>query len=174
MKKKDFYGYTIYENGDIKGLYGKMLKQRVRKGGRKEIKLSIDEKKVNFIVSRLVYCVFNNIDIFELDKDQCVVSLDGDKSNVDISNLDLVYRGDLIQGSKHEAIAKLSDNDIEAIKTRYKATEGNRPVNQYDNDKPYNSYRSLAREYGVTHPMIKQIVEGKTRSEDNYILKEDK
>ena len=174
MKEKDFHGYTIYSNGDIKGLYGRMLKQRVRPSGRKEIKLTINGKKVNFIISRLVYCVFNDINIFELDKDQCVVSIDGNKSNVDISNLELVYRGNLIQGEKHSAISKLSDDDIEAIKTKYEATKGNRPVNQYDNSKPYNSYRSLAEEYGVTHPMIKQIVEGNTRNDKTYILKEDK
>ena len=172
MKSKEYCGYTIYENGDIIGLYGRKLKQRTRGGGRKEIKLSINGKKINYIVSRLVYCVFNDIDPLELDKDQCVVSKDGNKSNTALENLELVYRGDLIQGDKHTSIAKLSDKDVEDIKRKYAETKDNRPVNQYDGDKPYNSYRSLAEEYGVTHTLIKLIIQDKTRDETKYKLKD--
>lgn len=172
MENRDFHGYTIYENGNIEGLYGKTLKQRTREGGRKEIRMTVKGERKNFIVSRLVYCVFNDIDIFELDKDQCVVAIDGDKSNVTLNNLELVYRGDLIQGEKHTAISKLTDEQIEEIRAKYESTKDNRPVNQYDVEGTYHSYRSLAEEYSVTYTMIKHIIKGDSRDSSKYKLKE--
>ena len=113
------------------------------------------------------------IDVFTFDKDQCVSYKDGDKLNVSIDNLFCTYRGNLIQGDKHKFQAKLSEEDVIDIKRRYSETIDNRPVNQHDNDKPYNSYRSLAEEYGVTYPLIRQIIEGSAWDSEKYILKED-
>lgn len=175
MRERAFYDYTIYENGEIVNKHGHVMKQRVRKqkgqGARSEIKLTVNGKKKNFTVARLVYCVFNNIDPLELDKDQCVTFKDGDKLNIHIDNLKLVPRADLIHGSKHSAIAKLTEKEVQEIRSKYNSTKGNRPVNQYDKgNKEYHSYRSLAKEYGVTHTLIKQIVEGDTRNKNKYKL----
>lgn len=172
MDSRDFYGYTIYSNGEIENRHGKILSQSI-KDGRSEIRLVVNGKRRSFITARLIYCVFNNIDIFELDKDQCISFKDGDKLNLSVDNLIMVYRGDLIQGDKHRSIAKLTDKDVEDIKRRYAETINNRPVNQYDRNKPYNSYRSLAKEYGVTYTLIKLIIQGETRDEDSYVLKND-
>lgn len=174
MKFKDFYGYEIHENGDMFNRFGRKLKQRVRNCGRREIKLSINKKRVNFTVTRLVYCAFNDLDIFDLDRNMCVTFLDDNKSNIHIDNLELVHRSSLIQGENHIAISKLSDKQVKEIIVKYNSTINNRPVNQYDNDKPYLSYRSLAKEYGVTHAMIRHIIVGSSRNKDNYVLKEVK
>ena len=158
MGHRDFYGYTIYENGDIVNKYGKQMSPRNNKG-RLEIKLTINGVRKNFSVGRLVYCVFNNIDPFTFDKDQCVTFKDGDKLNVNLDNLECKYRGDLIQGEKHN-ISKLTDKEIEEIRKKYFSTKNNRPINQYDVKGEYHSYRSLAKDYDVTYPTIKQIIEG--------------
>ena len=168
MGHRDFYGYTIYENGDIVNKYGKQMSPRNNKG-RLEIKLTINGVRKNFSVGRLVYCVFNNIDPFTFDKDQCITFKDGNKLNVKLDNLECKYRGDLIQGEKHN-ISKLTDKEIEEIRDKYFSTRNNRPVNQFDDKGEYHSYRSLAKEYGVTYPTIKQIVEGETRNKDKYKL----
>lgn len=169
--KKDFYGYKIHSDGKIENKHGRFLIPRIREK-RSDIRLVVEGKRKNFTTARLVYCVFNNIDIFQLDKDQCITFKDGDKSNVSLDNLEMVYRGNLIQGDKHRSIAKLSKEEVEDIKRKYEATKHNRPVNQHDiGDKTYNSYRSLAKEYGVTYPLIRQIITGETRDKEAYKLK---
>ena len=169
MYKVDFYGYTIHSDGSIINRHGRELKQRVN-NGRKEIRLVVNGVRKNFMVSRLVYCAFNNIDIFKLNKDKCVTFRDDDKLNVNLSNLKLVDRANLIQGEKHKSINKLTDREVKEIRHRYELTKHNKPVNQHDSNKPYNSYRSLAEEYGVTHAMIRLIIKGKSRNKLNYVL----
>lgn len=170
MRFKDFYGYTIYENGDIVNKYNKLMTPRDNKG-RLEINLTLNGVRKSFSVSRLVYCVFNNIDPLTFDKDQCVTFKDGNKLNVHLNNLECKYRGDLIQGEKHKSIAKLTDEQIEEIRRKYFSTRDSRPVNQFDKKGVYHSYRSLAKEYGVTYPTIKHIIEGNTRNPKKYKLK---
>lgn len=67
----------------------------------------------------------------------------------------------------------ITDQQAEQIKKEYLETIHNRPTNQHDKEKPYNSYRKLAKKYGVTHALIKQIIEGKTRNKANYKLKKE-
>lgn len=170
MKYKMFGDYTVMENGDIYNAKGKKLTHTI-KNGRKEIKLSFNGKRKAFISPRLVYCLFNDIDIETFDKNQCVTFKDGDKLNIHIDNLQIKFRGDLIQGDNHKAINKLNEKQVQEIKEKYFSTIQNKPINQHDKTKPYNSYRSLAREYGVKYSAIKQIVEGSCRNERNYKLK---
>lgn len=168
---KYFYDYGICDNGDIIGKRGNILKQR-EKEGRKEVKLSIEGKQKTFISARLIYCVFNNIDIETLDKDVCISFKDGDKLNVSLDNLYCVSRANLIQGQKHKSIAKLTDKQVEEIKQKYYSTLNNKPINQHDKKGGYNSYRKLAKEYNVTYPQIRHIIKGEARNEDKYKIKE--
>lgn len=171
MKHRYFYDYCVYENGDVYNSKGKLMTHAI-KNDRKEIRLTIaPSKRKTYISARLIYCLFNDIDIESFDKDNCVSFKDGNKLNISLDNLHCVYRGDLIQGQKHKAINKLTDKQVQEIRERYKQTEDNKPINQYDNNKPYNSYRSLAKEYGVTYALIRHIIKGNTRNEDNYKLK---
>lgn len=173
MKHRYFYDYCVYENGDIYNSRGKKITHAI-KDGRKEIRLTIaPSKRKTYISARLIYCLFNDIDIEQFDKDSCISFLDGDKQNISLDNLYCVYRGDLIQGQKHKMINKLTDEQAEEIIRKYNETKGNKPINQFDKIKPYNSYRSLAEEYGVTYALIRQIVKGTARNKDEYKLKRE-
>jgi hypothetical protein len=163
MKSVDFHGYTIYENGKIIGLYGKEVKKRIN-NGRYEIRLNIEGKRKNYMVSRLVYYVFNPFDIE--DKNICVSYKDNDKLNIDLSNLYLTHRKELIQGDKHQQRAKLTNEQAEEIRQLYKGKTGS---NQHD--KEGYSLSDLAAAYGVSKANIKMIIKGGSRNEKEYKLK---
>jgi len=162
---RDYNGYSITANGEVYGLNGK-LRKPVLKQGRYEMRFSGGK---TYPVARIVYAVFH--EDFDLnDTNQCITFIDNNKLNVKLDNLMCVYRGDLIQGDGHRNRAKLSEETAKQIKEDYAKTLANRPVNQYDRHGEYNSYRSLAREYGVTPSLIKQVIEGNTRNKINYKL----
>lgn len=163
MKSVDFHGYTIYEDGTVIGLHGKKIKINLN-AGRYEVGLRIENKRVTYMLSRLVYYVFCPFDIN--DKDLCVSFKDNDKLNVHLDNLFLIQRKDLIQGDKHIARAKLSDEQVEEIRNLYKGKSGG---NQFD--KVGYSLKDLADKYGVTKSNIMWIVRGMSRNEDDYKLK---
>ena len=171
MKFTYFGDYCIFENGDIYNSRGKKLTHHIKKG-RKEIKLTVEEgKRRTFVSARLIYCAFNEIDIDTFDKNQCVSFKNGNKLDISLDNLHCVFRGDLIQGQKHKSVTKLTDEQVEEIRRKYEETKGNKPCNQYDKTKPYNSYRSLAKEYNVEYSLIRHIIKGCIRNEDVYKLK---
>jgi len=163
MKHVDFHGYTIYEDGTIIGLYGKEVKQRIR-DNRSEVRLYIDNKRKNYTTSRLVYHAFYPFDID--DKNLCVSYKDDNGLNIHLDNLYLAHRKDLIQGDKHVARAKITDEQAEEIRTLYKGKTGN---NQFD--KTGQSLQDLANMYGVSRSNIAMIIKKRSRNEDSYKLK---
>lgn len=163
MRKIDFHGYTIYENGTIIGIYGKEVKKRLN-NDRYEVRLNIEGKRKNFVASRLIYYAFNPFDIE--NKDLCVSFKDENKQNIHLDNLYLTERKNLIQGDKHTARSKLTNEQVEEIKQLYKGKSGS---NQYN--KEGYSLQDLADMYGVTKSNIMHIVKGLSRNEDDYILK---
>lgn len=163
VRAVDFHGYTICEDGTIYGLHGRKLKQRLH-DGRYEIRLVINGERKNFIVARLVYFVFIGFDIDNVNL--CIVPKDDDKLNIHIDNLYMEERKDLIQGSKHKKIAKITDEQAEEIRSLYKGKAGG---NQYDKSSP--SLKDLADRYGVTKSNIAHIIKDKSRSKEHYKLK---
>lgn len=163
MEYVDYHGYKVYKDGTVIGLYGKEVKKRINKG-RYEIRLNIDGKRKNFVLSRLIYHVFNPFDID--DKNLCVSYKDNDKLNVHLDNLYLTHRKNLIQGEKHKARAKLTDQQIKEIRELYKGKAG---TSQHD--KTSLSLNDLAKMYGVTKANIAHVVKGWSRNEKDYKLK---
>lgn len=161
--QKLFHGYTIFSDGRILGLYGKPISKRLN-NGRYEITLSVEGKRKSYIVARLMYYVFNGFDIE--NRDLCITHKDGDTMNIDLDNLELQHRRDLIQGEKHRNRAKLTDEQTEEIRELYKGKTGS---NQHD--KVGYSLRDLANKYGVTKGNIAMIIRKESRNEDEYKLK---
>lgn len=161
MLKRNFHGYTFYEDGTILSLHGRPMKIRNNRG-RKEIKLVVDGKRENFLVSRLMYKLFVGFDME--NKDLCVIHKDDDKLNIHINNLALEHRKNLIQGDKH-TISKLTNEQAAEIRKAYRNKKG---VNQHD--KEGLSMNDLAKKYGVTKGQIQMIVKGWSRDEDSYKL----
>jgi hypothetical protein len=125
----------------------------------------VNNTKRYFVYARLYYYLF--IEPFDIEnKDLCVSPKDGSHLNVSKDNLILVHRKDLIQGDKHKAVAKLTDEQIEEIKLLYTGWVGS---NQHN--KQGFSYNDLAKMYAVTKGEIAQIIQGKTRNQDKYKLK---
>lgn len=163
MKKEYFYDYEIWENGKIINQHGNEIKIREH-NGRYETRLTIEGKRKNFLVARLLYFVFFGFDMD--DKNLCITAKDGNHLNISLDNLELVHRKDLIQGEGHKKRAKLTDDQIEEIKATY---NGKACVNQYD--KSGVSLQDLADKYGVTKANIKMIIKGMSRNKDEYKLK---
>ena len=63
---------------------------------------------------------------------------------------------DIKQG-ENNGYAKLTNDEVEEIKKRYNTTSC--------------TYRSLARDFGVSHSLIGGIIKGNFRNKENYILK---
>lgn len=168
MEYREFDKYKIYEDGTIINDRGMELKQNYRHGGR-EIKLVTPRGRKSFIVSRLVYCVFNNIDIEFWDKNMCVIAKDNDLTNCHINNLMVKPRKDIIQGEKHRNRTSLSQTDVDMIKELY-ANNPPKPTNQYDITKEYYSYQRLADIFGVTKGNIRAIINGQSWNKDKYKL----
>lgn len=163
-----FYDYLIISSGNVYGKNG-ILRKPVLKNGRYEMRFNLPQGKKVYPLARAIYKAFH--DDFNIeDKNQCITFKDNDKLNVSLNNLICVFRGDLIQGDGHRNRIKLSEAIAEQIKLEYAETLNNRPINQYDNDKIYNSYRTLAKKYNVTYPLIKQVIEGSTRDKSKYKL----
>ena len=155
--------YEIFENGMIINTStGKEIAQRI-KGKHKEVRLTLNGIRKNFITSRLVYWLFN--DNFDIDnKDLCVVA--EDLINFTLSDLKVVNRKDLIQGEKHKNVYKLTNEQVAEIKSLYIGKTG---VNQHT--KTGMSYSDIAKKYGVTRGLIASIIRGEIRNENSYKLK---
>lgn len=163
MKSVMFDRYEVFENGTIiNTLTGLSMTQQI-KGHRREVRLTIDGKRKNFITSRLVYWLFNE-DFDISNKNLCIWG--EDMINFTVQDLKVVHRKDLIQGEKHKHQAKLTNAQAEEIRELY---QGKPCTNQYD--KHGISYQDIADKYGVTKGLIAQIIKGSTRNEDKYILK---
>ena len=171
MKCKEFFGYKICENGSIYNKYNRKLKPIKKKDGRSyryEIRLHTDKGRQSFILTRLLYYVFNpefNIS----NKDLCVVFKDReetDDSKIHINNLEVQHRKDLIQGDKHYNRIVITSEIAQEIRKEYKGKPGN---NQYK--KTSVSYSDLAKKYNTTKDNIAKIVKGESRNKENYKLK---
>ena len=155
--------YEVFEYGIIiNTLNGKEMAQRI-KDKHKEVRLTLNGIRKNFITSRLVYWLFN--DNFDIDnKDLCIVA--EDLINFTLSDLKVVNRKDLIQGEKHKNVYKLTNEQVAEIKSLYIGKTG---VNQHT--KTGMSYSDIAKKYGVTRGLIASIIRGEIRNENSYKLK---
>ena len=96
----DYYGYTVYENGDILRKSGKkMLKPSKNQGGYLHVGISIDKKNHNMYVHRLVaLCYIPNPD----NKPEVDHILHEEKTNNNVCNLRWVTKSEqnINQGMK--------------------------------------------------------------------------
>lgn len=143
--QKDYYGYTIYSNGDILSLKGKKMKHSTHKDGTKRITLRINDKRKKFGIARLIYCVFNDIDIDTLDKDQCVTFKDKNRKNVYLNNLICVHRNELNK-YKQDNKTRVFNNKAEKIKELYDGT--NKSI----------SYKKISKEFNIKYFNIYKVL----------------
>lgn len=164
MKSVIFNDYEVYENGDIYNKYGRKVSIRTH-DNRYEVTLTVEDKRKSFILGRLIYWLF--IEQFNYDnKNLCVSYKDGNSLNIDLINLYLVERKDIIQGEGHRNRCKLSDEQIKEIKNEWNMKTGK---NQYD--KIGLSLNDLAKKYNVSKSNISMIIKGRSRDKEKYKLK---
>ena len=142
-------GYFATEDGEIYSTFsGKFLTQYVDGKGYCQVSL----RKGNYRVHRLILLTF----VGKPKRGQESRHLDGDKDNNAFSNLcwgtsaeneeDKRRHGTNPQGGKHHN-AKLTDEDVQTIRREYRPRMG----------------AKLARRFGVSQPLISQIVNKKAR-----------
>ena len=164
MKSAELFGYKVFENGTIIGKKGKKISKRP------QIKVYFEEnqKPTEMSYARFVYYAFNYKNFNFNDKTIVVQHINGDNKDCYINNLVAVKRKFISQG-QNNGLAKLTDAEVEEIKLLYKQGKED---NLKDNDPTTKvSYRKLAEQYGVSHTLIKDIINGKHRNKDNYIMK---
>lgn len=164
MKSVELWGYTIYEDGTIIGLNGKKIKNN------RQIKVIWgNQKKSKFVYyARFVYYAFNYKNFNFNDNTIVVRHINGDEKDCHITNLVAIKRKFINQG-QYNGLAKLSDKQAEEIKNIYITYKEN-GLKENDPRKKV-SYRKLAEKYGVSHTLIKDIIDGKHRNKANYIMK---
>lgn len=166
MESRQFYQYTIKENGDIFNTKTKKaIKKHLHKGVY-EVRLTIDGKKKVYSFHRLYYFLF--VKEFDMNNTNLCVSIkDGNVENISKNNLVLKSRKDIVQGENTKA-SKLTDQQVEEIRSLYK---GKISVNQFDKSGDGFSYQDLANRYGVSKASIGRIIRGETRNKSRYKLK---
>ncbi len=156
---RDYGGYKIFSNGKIANK-NRVLKAMVH-SGYQTVMLTIDGKKVNKYVHRLValYFIPNN------DQNKNVVNhKDGNRLNNDVSNLEwTTYKGN-------------ADHAVNVLGKHNK-----RPVSQYDLDgnfmRSYGSVREASIAIGIKYDgSISMVCSGyrKRKTAHGYIWKYDK
>ena len=144
MRQIKIDNYIVFEDGIVFNKYGKQLKIR------KQIRLN--DKFVSY--GRFIYWAFNQ-DFDINDYTNVIVKINKNKG-YELSNLKVIKEKDIKQG-ENNGYAKLTNDEVEEIKKRYNTTSC--------------TYRSLARDFGVSHSLIGGIIKGNFRNKENYILK---
>jgi len=164
MEYVELFGYKVYKNGDIIGLNGKKFTKN-----RPQIKIYWGKNKVATEISyaRFVFYAFNFKTFNFHDKSIIIEHINGNKEDYSINNLIAIKRGNKYHGENHIK-AKLTDKQVQEIKDIYKQKDNG----IYDKNYPFSkiSYRKIAEEYGVSHTLIKSIVKGTCRNQENYIM----
>jgi hypothetical protein len=153
MEYAELWGYKVCSNGEIFGLHGKKIRVA------NVVKIKKDNKFVSFSPLRFIYYAFNQNTFDIYNYDYIVIPKDNDKSHRGIDNLESILKKDMVQG-EHNGYSKLTDEQVTEI------------IDIYEHGKDNNvSYRSLAKEYGVSHGLISGIITGKFRNKNDYKLK---
>lgn len=147
---KDYHGYKIGSDGTIIGLKGKAMRPFTHKDGTIKIAIRINGKKKNFAIARLVYCVFNNIDILTLSPDECVVFRDNNRNNIQLNNLECVKRKDMNKYREQAAIRLLIKQTQEI-------------QNLYDGKIKTISYKKISEKYNLRYFQIYNIINSFTK-----------
>ena len=159
----ELWGYKVYGDGRILGIYGKEIKPN------KQIKVrwGINGKNKFVSYARFVYYAFNFKNFNFNDMTIIIKHKNGNESDYSIDNLIAVKRKDYNQG-ENNAYAKLTDEQVEEIKKIYNENNGLRA--NLNDPMAKISYRKLAKKYGVSHTAISGIIKGQYRNKDNYVL----
>ena len=156
MHKIDLFGYTICDNGTILAQNGKPISYR------KTIQIKINGKTQSVSYARLVYYAFNQ-DEFDFQNHSYIVRHRDEKCEPlnALSNLYLTNKREYLDRDNNKR-AKLSHKDITEIRRVYLECKDNK-----DKNYPFKkvSYRKLAEKYGVSHNLIKEIINGNRKTD---------
>ena len=164
MNCVELWGYKIYEDGRIVGLNGKKLSLK------KQIRIIWGKNKTPRAVSyaRFVYYAFNYKNFNFNDKTIVIKHINNNEKDCSINNLKAIKRKFISQG-QYNGLAKLTNAQAKEIIDIY---NNNKEINLKDNDPTTKiSYRKLAEKYGVSHTLIREVVNGTIRNENTYIMK---
>ncbi len=145
MRKKEYHGYTVYENGDIYTPSNKKMLHSQNNIGNPYIMLKYEGKSHGITVARLVYKLFSD----NFDEKKVIMYKDGNPNNVHISNLYQISKEEYFdqKGSRLKQ-KQFTEEDVEKIKAEYRD-----PANKH-------SYKTLAEKYNCSMVIIYKIMKG--------------
>lgn len=175
--------YQVSNNGRVRqndriASDGRHIKGRILKffivkpRGYLGVALRIDGVTVKFLVHRLVYCTFNNVDIYtNLDIDH----FDNDPTNNFLENLSLMTRSENLQ--KGNLMRKLNPDYIvprvETVQKIKPADANKKAIEQYSLDgsfiAEYDSLVQAERITGISRNNISRALRGVFKNSGGYI-----
>jgi hypothetical protein len=155
---KNYSNYLISNKGRIRNINtNRILKPSIASGYYK-IRLSENGKVKDFLVHKLVYCIFNNED-YLLDKNYVIDHIDANKLNNDVNNLRKVTNSENV-------IAGLYEQQVNNSAKR---------VGQYSLDNKllniFPSTREAARELNLDSSTISKVCRGINKTHGGFIFK---
>lgn len=160
---KELLGYKVFENGKIIGIKNTEL---TIKNKTDILKIKTENEYIYIPVMRFIYYAFNPT--FDYQDYNLMVVQKRNNDDLGIENLKVVKRSSKIQG-ENSCNAKLTDEQVKEIIAIYE----NAKEKGFDKNSPNTnvSYRSLAKDYGVSHSLISGIIKRRFRNKENYKLK---
>lgn len=155
--KTDFYGYTIYKNGEIYSPKNVKLSRISLSSTGSHVNITIAGMKLKWNVSRLIYVIFSGQ---QLTKYDVITYKDNNEHNKEFDNLYKVTKKEYYKGIKKTSKKKLSKEQVDEIRTKYMSGTKNQTLFNNKGDRVVPSYRSLASEYNCSTFVIQQIIKG--------------
>ena len=145
MKKANYHGYTVFENGDIYTPNNRKMLHSRNSTGCPCVMLKYDGQIHGITVARLVYKVFND----DFDEKKVVEYKDGNPNKVHLSNLFQISRAEYFdrKGSRMKQ-KQFSEEEVKKIRA------------EYHNPSVKSSYRMLAEKYDCSTVIIYKIMKG--------------
>lgn len=146
-----FHGYSITSHGNVMGITGKTLAQRI-KNGYATVGLQINGKKKMFFVHRLVICFFDPLGYALSEKYMQVNHKNGNKLDNHIDNLEWVTPS---QNTKHAYDNGLNIKVIEGIKKANSKKVYDSSTGLY-----YDSAKEASSKNGINYGTLRNKLNG--------------
>lgn len=156
--KKIYYThYSVSSFGRVKNDITNLLLKPSIACGYYKVRLSEEGRVTDVIIHKLVYCIFNNIEV--IPSGYTIDHINGDKLDNKLTNLRLITLSENVRAALYET--KTNKNCIR--------------VGQYDTEgnliKKFLSIAEATRNTGVKHNIIKKICLGIKESHNGFIFK---
>lgn len=151
------YHYSVSSCGRIKNDITQLLLRPSITCGYYKVRLSANGQVKDFIVHKLVYCIFNNIE--EISNEFVIDHIDANKLNNNITNLRLISKSDNVKAAYYEQKTNSSCKKVEQLTL----------TGEYI--KTFLSCAEAARELNLDSSTISKVCRGQNKSHGGFLFR---